>query len=125
MEGGLRDAEWHSFSVNATHGYPRDRKDVERILRRIFSDPEWSPMPLRGIARHTNIPWATVQYRHAKFLSGQVGQIKPAEREVTRGGTSYTMNTEAIGRACDWRFSYSELQTSALGIAIIGLTESR
>jgi hypothetical protein len=46
------DAEWYSFSVNATHGYPRDKDDVGRILRRIFEDPEWSHVPLREISRH-------------------------------------------------------------------------
>ena len=89
------DAEWYSFSVNATHGYPRDKDDVGRILCWIFDDPEWSHVPLGEISRHTAIPWATVQRRHSKLASGQVGQIKPVEREVTRGGSTYTMNTTA------------------------------
>jgi hypothetical protein len=46
------DAEWYSFSVNATHGYPRDKDDVGRILCRIFDAPEWSHVPLREISRH-------------------------------------------------------------------------
>jgi hypothetical protein len=97
--GGLREAEWHSFSVNATHGYARGKDDVGRILGRIFGDPEWSLVPLRAISRHANIPFSTVQERHAKYvLSDRPGQIKPAEREVTRGGSTYTMDTGDIGR---------------------------
>jgi hypothetical protein len=34
------DAEWYSFSANATHGYARDKDDAGRILGRIFMDPE-------------------------------------------------------------------------------------
>lgn len=97
--GGLREAEWHSFSVNATHGYPRGKDDAGRILGRIFGDPEWSAKPLREIHRHTSIPWTTVQNHHVRFLSGRPNQIKPVEREVERGTSSYTMNTANIGRS--------------------------
>lgn len=96
-EGGLREAEWFSFSVNATHGYPRGKDDVGHILSRIFKDPEWSAKPLREIQRHTAVPWTTVRRHHDRFASGPVAQIKPAEREVTRGGMTFRMNTTNIG----------------------------
>jgi hypothetical protein len=97
-EGGLRDAEWHSFSVNATHGYPRGPRDAERILHRIFRDPEWSTKGLREISRHTSIPLTSVHRHHGKVAASvPVEQIKPAVREVTRGGSTFPMNTENIG----------------------------
>src|SRR3954454_18408873 len=69
LPGGLRDAEWHSFSANATHGYPRGRDDVGRILGRIFRDPEWTAKGLREISRHTSIPFETVRRRYGKAVS--------------------------------------------------------
>jgi hypothetical protein len=63
-QGSLRDAQWHSFSANALHGYPRGSKDIERILRRIFEDEEWADRPVRDIAEHTGIKKSTVfKYR--------------------------------------------------------------
>jgi hypothetical protein len=116
--GGLRDAEWHSFSVNAKHGYARGRDDVERILNRIFADPEWSKKGLRAIHRHTHIPWSTVQYKYGKFVSsGQFGQMgkKPTMREAERqDGTTYEIETAPIGRAADvWRQTDIEESTGA------------
>jgi hypothetical protein len=110
LPGGLRDAEWHSFSVNATHGYPRDKDDVGRILRRIFEDPVWSAKGLREISRHCGIPWSTVQYKHGKFVSsGQTGQLgmKPSMREAERAdGTTYEIETRNIGRQAPPEPSY-------------------
>ena len=99
--GGLRDAEWHSFSVNATHGYPRDEDDVGRILGRIFRDPEYLAKGLREISRHCSIPLTTVHRRYGKVAASvppeQMG-MKPSTREVVRSGINYEMNTADIGR---------------------------
>jgi hypothetical protein len=100
--GGLRDAEWHSFSVNSTHGYPRGKDDVGRILGRIFRDPVWAAKGLREISRHCSIPKSTVHRHHEKVVSsvppGQMG-MKPSMREVTRAdGTTYEIETRNIGR---------------------------
>jgi hypothetical protein len=100
-QGTLRDAKWFSFGVNAEHGYARSKEDVARILKAIFADAEWRTIPLREIARHTRIPKSTVaDYHERHCTSVRPGQIaKPAARTVTRGGTSYTMDTGAIGKA--------------------------
>jgi hypothetical protein len=96
--GTLRDAQWHSFSVNAKHGYPRGSMDVDLILGRIFGDPQWSRKPLNEIARHTQIPYVTVQRRYVKHLASYpVDKMKPPVREVTRGGVTYEMDTSGIG----------------------------
>jgi hypothetical protein len=101
-EGGLRDAEWYSFSVNAQHGYPRSRADVSRILGRIFGDPVWSAKGLREISRHCAIPKSTVSDHYRKITSsvrpGQLGN-KPSMREATRAdGTTYEIETGQIGK---------------------------
>lgn len=73
-------------------------------------------MPINQIAKHTRVPFETVRRHHERVsASVPVGQIatptsspapnrptyapKPAERTVTRGGSTYTMNTAGIGRA--------------------------
>ena len=53
--GTQRDAKWFSFSANTAHGYPRGRSDVQRILKAIFTDEDWSQTPLREIARHIGV----------------------------------------------------------------------
>lgn len=97
-QGTARDALWHAFSANAQHGHARSRDDVGRILRAIFADEEWAAIPLREIARHTRIAYATV-HDHFKRLSDRADQIaKPATRTVTRGGKSFEMDTTGIGK---------------------------
>lgn len=68
IPGSLRDAQWFSFSVNARHGYPRDSTDVEKILARIFLDPEWSNKPVREIAEHVSVHHSTVVRWRDKIL---------------------------------------------------------
>src|SRR3954452_4504838 len=59
-------------------------------------------MSTGSIGRHVQVPEWTVRRRYGKYQSsGQLNQIKRAEREVTRGGTTYTMNT--VGK---WRADY-------------------
>lgn len=68
VSGSLRDAQWFSFSVNAAHGYPRTDTDVEKIMARIFLDPEWQDMPVRAIADHVGISPTSVFYYRDRYL---------------------------------------------------------
>jgi hypothetical protein len=107
-QGTSREALWYAFGVNAQHGHARSRDDVARILKAIFDDEAWRAVPLREISRHTRIPETTVRRSYSKRFgasalaaaSAQVAQIapKPAVRTVTRGGSTYGMDTGAIGR---------------------------
>jgi hypothetical protein len=110
------DAEWYSFSVNATHGYPRDKDDAGRILGRIFMDPEWSTKGLREISRHTAVPFETVRRRYAKVPHlTQVGQIKPVEREVTRGKIGQALVAAGLGNTTASSFMRMGIEASRNG----------
>jgi hypothetical protein len=84
--GSLRDAQWHSFSANALHGYPRGRKDVDRILRRIFEDEKWSTEPVRDIAEHTGIP-ATTVFRYRDRILYAAKTVEPANSVPVEQGS--------------------------------------
>lgn len=79
VTGTKREAKWYSFSANKNHGMPREAQDKEYILTAIFGDEKWAKTPLREIARHTGIPYSTVQWTKTR-LSDQVGQIETIQR---------------------------------------------
>jgi len=121
LPGGLREAEWHSFSVNATHGYPRGSDDVGRILGRIFRDPEWSVRSLREISRHCAIPLTTV-HRHYVKVAASVPpeQRKPSVREVSRATSApYEMETRNIGRQAAPEPSYDDWEEPPPVVAVL------
>src|SRR3954470_10403316 len=68
--GSLRDAQWHSFSVNALHGYPRKDVDIAKIMARIFTDAEWQDMPVRAIADHVGVSATSAFYYRDRYLYG-------------------------------------------------------
>lgn len=86
--GTLRDAQWHSFSANAAHGLPRNDRDIDKILRRIFVDEKWRLTPVRDLQEHTGIPKSTIHRKRELYLS-QMGQVRPMVSQQTRGGTTY------------------------------------
>ncbi|MBN2129325.1 MAG: hypothetical protein JW741_07500 [Sedimentisphaerales bacterium] len=95
--GTKRDAQWYSFSANAAHGLRRTREDVARILRTLLEDEAWADKPDLEISKHTGIPRRTVQ-RHRESYLGQMAKIDSGEREVTRNGRTYKMDTGNIGK---------------------------
>lgn len=99
-QGGEREAKWFSFGVNAEHGHARGKDDVARILTAIFEDAEWQAIPLREIARHTRVPLTTVHRYHDKHVASVPPEqiAEPVTRTVIRGGTTYDMDTSAIGK---------------------------
>ena len=92
--GSRRDALLHSVGANAEHGHRRTNDDKQRAIDIMFADPEWTKLPDREIARHCAVDHKTVSARRPK-PSGEIPQIEP--RTVTRGGTTYPMNTANIG----------------------------
>ena len=95
-QGTQRDAQWYSFGANSEHGLRRTRDDVAIILRKVFSDEQWSQKSDYEVAEHTGVPRSTVQ-RHKERYLAQVGQMDSGAREVTRNGHTFKMNTANIG----------------------------
>jgi hypothetical protein len=64
----------------------------------MFSDEKWAAKPDSDIAKHTGIPRRTVCDHRQRYL-GESARIDSGQREVTRNGTTYKMNTSRIGPA--------------------------
>jgi hypothetical protein len=63
----------------------------------LLNDPEWSKLSDREIAQHCKVDHKTVAARRPKpKVSGEIPQMQ--RRTVTRNGSTYTMDTAAIGK---------------------------
>jgi protein gp37 len=96
QEGRKRDAIFYACSSN-THGKARTTADKRRAIMRLLDDGEWQGMSDREIARHCGVDTKTVS-KHRRTLSVEFPQIDTPSRLVTRNGTTYTMETAAIGQ---------------------------
>jgi hypothetical protein len=98
-EGTRRDALLHSVSANAEHGHRRTNDDKRRAIDIMLADPQWARWSDRDIAEQIGVHHDTVSKRRAAL---SVGNRQIADtRLVTRGGTTYEMNTANIGSAID------------------------
>jgi len=77
--GTQTDAIWQSYSANRSHGLPRQKGVVKRIIESILCNPEWSKKPLTEIAKHVGV------------THGYVSQIKSSLSEQQAHGV--TTNT--------------------------------
>ena len=59
-EGTVRDAQWHSYSSNTTHGLRRTNKDKIRAAKLAIEHPMGSPMSDRQIAEHVGVARRTI-----------------------------------------------------------------
>jgi len=92
--GTFEDARWYSYGVNTAHGLKRDTVDKRRAIEAALSHPRAATLSDREIARHCGVDHKTVG-THRTHIWG----ISPdsSEREVTRNGTTYTMEIGNIG----------------------------
>lgn len=94
-QGTRRDAILFSVGANAAHGMRRTNEDKRRAVLTMLGDSEWAAGSDREIAKKCAVDEKTVaRYRPAP--SPEIPEMD-APRTVTRGGTTYTMNTAAIG----------------------------
>lgn len=96
-QGTQQDAQWHSYSVNQSHGLRRTNDDKRRAAEAALAHPYANRYSSREIARHCGVSHQTIEnYRD------RICQILTDEpRIVTRNGTTYEMNTANIGRQPD------------------------
>lgn len=91
--GNLTDAQWDSYSANATHGMRRNKHDLQLVLRRAIAHEKSARLSNAELARHLVVPEATLRrWRRSSGASYQ------SVRTVTRRGKSYSMNVSEIGR---------------------------
>ncbi|NZA01197.1 ParB N-terminal domain-containing protein [Ottowia beijingensis] len=95
-EGTQSDAQLFSYGVNTDHGLRRTNADKRKAVTGALQHPvscKWSD---NQIAKHCGVSDKTVSAVRTSIF-GNSEDAKPTERTVTRGGTTYTQNTENIG----------------------------
>ena len=109
-EGSQRDAQLISFGVNSSHGKRRTNADKRKAVMSMLADSEWSQWASREIAKACNVSHTFVDRLRSETLSGNVARYeKPAERKVTRNGTTYKQDTAKIGRRDEQKTEYEIL----------------
>lgn len=89
--GTVEDARWLACGANRSHGVKRTNADKRRAVEMALGlRPDMSD---RAIAEWCGVDHKTVSAARA---SGEIPQM--ATRTVTRGGTTYTQDTSAIGK---------------------------
>lgn len=96
--GTQADAQLFSFGVNASHGLRRTNADKRKAVTGALQHPvscKWSD---RQIAKHCGVSDKTVSAVRVSIF-GNSEDAPPAERTVTRNGTTYTQNTANVGKS--------------------------
>jgi hypothetical protein len=93
--GTKEDAQWDSYSANATHGLRRTEAETERVIECALQHPNATAMSNVEIAKHLHISEPTVR-RWREKLSSSCDE--DSFREVIRNGVRYRQNTKNIGR---------------------------
>ena len=96
-EGGQREALLHACSANDTHGLRRSNADKRKAVLTLLTDKEWQEWSDNEIARRTRTSNHFVTKIRQEYLG--TFQDSAATRKVSRGGTTYTMDTGRIGTA--------------------------
>lgn len=96
-QGTLQDAQWYSFSANKTNGLRRTNEDKGRAVQAALTHPKGTSLSDRQIAQHVGVDHTTVlRWRERLSASGAIHQTDT--RTATRGGKTYEMKVEKIGR---------------------------
>lgn len=96
--GTQADAQLFSFGVNASHGLRRTNADKRKAVTGALQHSvscKWSD---RQIAKHCGVSDKTVSAVRVSIF-GNSEDAPPAERTVTRNGTTYTQNTANVGKS--------------------------
>jgi hypothetical protein len=96
-QGTRRDAILHSVGANAAHGMRRTNDDKRRAVLTLLDDPEWSAWSDREIARQCGVSDRFVNGLRPRPASANGSQMA-GKRTVSRGGSTYTMDTGGLRR---------------------------
>ena len=95
--GTRRDAVLFAAGANSKHGLRLTSRDKRRVVTRLLEDDEWSSWADREIARHCGVS-NTLVSKIRRELSVNGAQMEESKRRVRRGGKTYQMDTDGIGR---------------------------
>ena len=96
-DGTRRDAILAAAEANATPGLRRTNADKRRAVTLLLQDEDWSQWSDREIGRRCGVSSPFVGKLRAE-RSGTGVERTRRRRLVTRGGVTFQMNTEGIGR---------------------------
>ena len=94
--GSVRDAQWDSFAANALHGLRWTCAERQQVVQRALAHPHGGQLSNVEIAKHLQVSEKSVR-RWRQTLSSASAEDKI--RLATRGGKTYPMVTDMIGRA--------------------------
>lgn len=82
--GALEDAQWQSYSVNATHGLPRTSMDKRRAVKAALSHAKGHELSDRAIAEHVGCDHKTVGAVRRELEA--LGEVPQAQERTGRDG---------------------------------------
>lgn len=110
-QGTLEDAQWYSFGANKTNGMRRTNDDKQRAVKAALVHPKGAELSDGEIARHVGVghnmvsewrkklePIFTKSKDSPQALANQRPDAEPTHRQATRGGKTYKIKIEKIGR---------------------------
>ena len=107
-DGRFRDALLIAAGANASHGLRRSNADKRRAVEMLLTDAECAGWSNEQIARHCQVgPHLVAEMRGylcesgddpGTAISAKTEITDPATRTVTRGGVTYRMKVDNIGR---------------------------
>lgn len=98
-QGTQRDAILKSCGANGKHGLPRCNADKRRAVVRLLIDDEWGAWPDSQLARTAGVSREYVVRLRAELIAkGELSCDRSQDKQVVRGGTTYTMDTTNIGK---------------------------
>ncbi|MCL2000844.1 MAG: hypothetical protein FWG74_05375, partial [Planctomycetes bacterium] len=107
--GTFRDALLFAAGANAGHGLRRTNADKRRAVEMLLGEPECVGWSNEQIARHCRVgPHLVAEIRTghlcenrdeaSEAISAKTEMNAPSTRTVTRGGITYQMKTDNIGK---------------------------
>lgn len=96
QNGTKQDAQWLALSANRAHGLRRTNADKKRTVELALEHPNAINKSLREIADHCGVSYQTIANYKNTIYQNLTDVIT-----VTRNGSSYTMNTNRIGKPTD------------------------
>jgi hypothetical protein len=93
----VEDAQWFSLGANISNGLYRSNDDKQRAVKAALCHPKGAGLSDNQIAKHVGVSQPTVLRCREKLVASYT-LYKIESRTVTRGGTTYQLNTANIGR---------------------------
>lgn len=96
-EGTQQDAQWHSYSVNRTHGLRRTNEDKELAVRAALTHPKGLDLSDRQLAEYVGVSPSTIAKYREQLSLGSGVQIGHLTKRTGRDGKRYSTHKRPTG----------------------------